>query len=744
VKLNKFCKDTVERKIAAQLNDSVEPATEAETKMNALKDAAKPLSGDLGATSIEGIKEAIEKYAAPEKKAALQELLAGTQAAQERLNKLKANAKTKRQKVLVEVFMKEGADKMSSEEASEPLKVCLDAEKAAKAKLSETRTFPAERQQFSKDNAAHMETIEGLLARLTEAQVDMIKAKAATGVHEQRSMAKRLLEELNERIIKEVAGMAKKIKEATSVRYLATLPEAIGNEEITFSDERRQFVFKQPDADKDGAVSEVGIAGIFKQHLVCKRGVTLTDGFAVVGSTTVAKLEPGDEVETLGISIADFCMQDFKRKNRGKDLAGNQRALRRLRTHCKRAVRTLVSSTQATIEIDPLFDGIGYSYCLSRARSEDLNMDCFLCSIGPVEKCRKDSGIDKMNIHEVVLVGVSTHQEFLNGKMPNNSINHDDVVAFGAAVQAATLTDEGSSQVQAAVPPRGAKRSGERLSCDEATSTITLPGDKETQCSRDDVSDFVFEIQLTGTSCSNAALKVKIKKYYEDAVGVPNGFLRGRPGTPTRISGVCCGGDGDQKKERDEDTTSRYGLLGGDVEKIFERRILSSSKGRKMSSYSVRSLICPLYRGDRCAKGVCLNTASNSWFTMNGHARASEAWYAYDDTALAPKGSGSMKRVGTSRVERSVVIRILLLMGPSWAQAYELPYTGSHIHVYSSAACLRLLPAAAHSAAAARAAADAVAAIRDAGSSAGLYDTCVAVVWTRLMYSFRRLTRFKH
>ena len=111
---------------------------------------------------------------------------------------------------------------------------------------------------------------------------------------------------------------------------------------------------------------------------------------------------------------------------------------------------------------------------------------------------------------------------------------------------------------------------------------------------------------------------------------------------------------------------------------------------------------------------------------MNGHARASEAWYAYDDTVLAPKGSGSMKRVGTSRVERSVVIRILLLMGPSWAQAYELPYTGSHIHVYSSAACLRLPSAAAHSAAAARAAADAVAAIRDSGLLAGLYDTCVA------------------
>ena len=151
-----------------------------------------------------------------------------------------------------------------------------------------------------------------------------------------------------------------------------------------------------------------------------------------------------------------------------------------------------------------------------------------------------------------------------------------------------------------------------------------------------------------------------------------------------------------------------------------------------------------LYHVQTRAYILCSNTASNSWFTMNGHARASEAWYAYDDTVLAPKGSGSMKRVGTSRVERSVVIRILLLMGPSWAQAYELPYTGSHIHVYSSAACLRLLSAAAHSAAAARAAADAVAAIRDAGLSAGLYDTCVAVVWTPLMYSFRRLIWIKH
>merc|ERR1712025_1069784 len=154
--------------------------------------------------------------------------------------------------------------------------------------------------------------------------------------------------------------------------------------------------------------------------------------------------------------IVDFCMQDFKRKNRGKDLAGNNRALRRLRTQCERAKRTLSSSTQATIEIDSLFEGIDYSCSLSRARFEELNMDYFRNSMGPVEKCLRDSGIDKKNVHEIVLVGGSTRipkvqsmlQEFFNGKEPCKSINPDEAVAYGAAVQAAILTGEGSFQVQ--------------------------------------------------------------------------------------------------------------------------------------------------------------------------------------------------------------------------------------------------------------------------------------------------------
>merc|ERR1712159_506385 len=128
----------------------------------------------------------------------------------------------------------------------------------------------------------------------------------------------------------------------------------------------------------------------------------------------------------------------------GKDMMENQRALRRLRTQCERAKRTLSSSTQATIEIDSLFDGIDFTCTISRARFEEMNMDYFRNSMGPVEKCLKDSGIDKRNVHEVVMVGGSTRipkvqsmiQEFFNGKEPNR------------AVQAAILTGEGSSQVQ--------------------------------------------------------------------------------------------------------------------------------------------------------------------------------------------------------------------------------------------------------------------------------------------------------
>jgi len=181
--------------------------------------------------------------------------------------------------------------------------------------------------------------------------------------------------------------------------------------------------------------------------------LTIEDGIFEVKATAGDTHLGGEDFDN---RILDFCCQDFKRKNRGKDLAGNQRALRRLRTQCERAKRTLSSSTQATIEIDSLFEGVDYSCTLSRARFEELNMDYFRNSMGPVEKCLRDSGIDKKNVHEVVLVGGSTRipkvqsmiQEFFNGKEPCKSINPDEAVAYGAAVQASILTGAGSSTIQ--------------------------------------------------------------------------------------------------------------------------------------------------------------------------------------------------------------------------------------------------------------------------------------------------------
>merc|ERR1719261_2362345 len=178
--------------------------------------------------------------------------------------------------------------------------------------------------------------------------------------------------------------------------------------------------------------------------------LTIEDGIFEVKATAGDTHLGGEDFDN---RLVDFCIQDFKRKNRGKDLSDNQRALRRLRTQCERAKRTLSSSTQATIEIDSLYDGCDFTCNLSRARFEELCMDYFRNSMGPVEKALRDSGIDKRNVHEIVLVGGSTRipkvqallQEFFNGKEPNRSINPDEAVAYGAAVQAAILTNQAGS-----------------------------------------------------------------------------------------------------------------------------------------------------------------------------------------------------------------------------------------------------------------------------------------------------------
>ena len=153
--------------------------------------------------------------------------------------------------------------------------------------------------------------------------------------------------------------------------------------------------------------------------------------------------------------LVNHFLSEFQRKHK-KDLKMSARAIRRLRTACERAKRTLSSTAQTTIELDSLFEGIDYATSITRARFEELNMDLFRKCMEPVDKCLRDSKLDKSHIHEVVLVGGSTRipkvqqilQEYFNGKELNKSINPDEAVAYGAAVQAAILTGAGGSKVQ--------------------------------------------------------------------------------------------------------------------------------------------------------------------------------------------------------------------------------------------------------------------------------------------------------
>lgn len=139
--------------------------------------------------------------------------------------------------------------------------------------------------------------------------------------------------------------------------------------------------------------------------------------------------------------------QEFKRRY-GKEISSNPRAIRRLRTACERAKRTLSSSTEATLEIDSLYDGIDFHSKISRARFEELCAALFRKTLEPVEQALRDAKLDKRSIDEIVLVGGSTRipkiqkllKEFFHGKDLNMSINPDEAVAYGAAVQAAIIS----------------------------------------------------------------------------------------------------------------------------------------------------------------------------------------------------------------------------------------------------------------------------------------------------------------
>ncbi|XP_023946105.2 heat shock protein 68-like [Bicyclus anynana] len=176
------------------------------------------------------------------------------------------------------------------------------------------------------------------------------------------------------------------------------------------------------------------------------------------GSLFEVKATAGDTHlggEDFDSRLVNYLAGEFKRKH-AKDLSANPKALRRLRTAAERAKRTLSSSTEANLEIDALYEGIDFFSRISRARFEELNSDLFRMTLDPVEKALKDAKLDKNSINDIVLVGGSTRipkiqsllQNFFNGKKLNLSINPDEAVAYGAAVQAAILSGERHSKIK--------------------------------------------------------------------------------------------------------------------------------------------------------------------------------------------------------------------------------------------------------------------------------------------------------
>merc|ERR1712070_1081574 len=153
--------------------------------------------------------------------------------------------------------------------------------------------------------------------------------------------------------------------------------------------------------------------------------------------------------------IMKYFLKVFKKKHK-KDMSKDRRAMQKLRREAERVKRALSTQHQARLEVEALFDGVDFSETLTRARFEELNMDLFKKTLGPVGKVMSDAGMKKSEVDELVLVGGSTRipkvqnllKDYFNGKEPNRGINPDEAVAFGAAVQGGILSGEGGDEAK--------------------------------------------------------------------------------------------------------------------------------------------------------------------------------------------------------------------------------------------------------------------------------------------------------
>lgn len=202
---------------------------------------------------------------------------------------------------------------------------------------------------------------------------------------------------------------------------------------------------KLQDKEKNVLIFDLG-GGTFDVSLL-----TIEAGLFEVKATSGDTHLGGEDFDN---RMVEWCAAQFL-KSSGQDIRNDNRALRRLRTACEKAKRMLSNANQATIEVDSLKGGEDFNISMTRAKFEELNMDYFRKCIAPVESVLKDSNLAKGQIHEIVLVGGSTRipkvqellRDFFNGRELNKSINPDEAVAYGAAVQAAILTKQGGEKL---------------------------------------------------------------------------------------------------------------------------------------------------------------------------------------------------------------------------------------------------------------------------------------------------------
>ncbi|KAH7516347.1 hypothetical protein FEM48_Zijuj10G0125400 [Ziziphus jujuba var. spinosa] len=152
--------------------------------------------------------------------------------------------------------------------------------------------------------------------------------------------------------------------------------------------------------------------------------------------------------------VMDYFIKLIKKKY-NNDISKDNKALGKLRRECERAKRALSSQHQVRVEIESLFDGVDFSETLTRARFEELNMDLFKKTMGPVKRALEDARLEKSDIDEIVLVGGSTRipkvRELLKnffGKEPSKGVNPDEAVAYGATVQGGIISGEGGNDTK--------------------------------------------------------------------------------------------------------------------------------------------------------------------------------------------------------------------------------------------------------------------------------------------------------